>query len=94
MLGWCWGDQACHGSCLSGTRSFAQAKYLSHWILQVTLFIGNLTQDWQDDGTLHTELSKHGRLERLFIAKTANGSHKVRLLPVPASNRSPHLCRG
>ena len=46
-------------------------------MLQVTLFIGNLTQDWQEDETLHTELSKHGRLERLFIAKTANGSHKV-----------------
>ena len=94
MLRWCWGAQACNGALMSGTRSFAQAKVLWEQMLQVTLFIGNLTQEWQDDGTLHTELSKHGRLERLFIAKTANGSHKVRLLPVPASNRSPHLCRG
>lgn len=45
--------------------------------LQVTLFIGNLTQEWRDEQTLHTELSKHGRLERLFIAKAADGSHKV-----------------
>lgn len=62
-------------------------------MLQVTLFIGNLTQEWQDDGTLHTELSKHGRLERLFIAKTANGSHKVCLLPVPDQARVSALCR-
>ena len=45
--------------------------------IQVTLFIGNLTQEWREEQTLHTELSKHGCLERLFIAKAADGSHKV-----------------
>ena len=51
---------------------------------QVTLFIGNLTQEWQDEQTLHTELSKHGHLERLFVAKTADGSHKVTCAPLPS----------
>ena len=77
-----------------GTSSFPLAKALWHWLLQVTLFIGNLTQEWQVDETLHTELSKHGRLERLFIAKTANGSHKVCCLPVPDHMRPHVLCRG
>ncbi len=58
--------------------------------LQVTLFIGNLTQEWQDEQTLHTELSKHGRLERLFIAKTADGSHKVLVLQSPTSCKQIH----
>lgn len=53
--------------------------------MQVTLFIGNLTQEWQDEQTLQTELSKHGHLERLFIAKTADGSHKVTHLLCPLS---------
>ncbi len=56
--------------------------------LQVALFIGNLTQELRDEQTLHTELSKHGRLERLFVAKAADGSHKVN----PACQIAEH-CR-
>ncbi len=44
---------------------------------QVTLFIGNLTDEWQDVERLKTDLSQHGRVERAFIAYNAQGETKV-----------------
>lgn len=47
---------------------------------QVTLFIGNLTEEWQDEERLKNDLSKHGRIERAFIAYNALGQSKVSLM--------------
>lgn len=44
---------------------------------QVTLFIGNLTEEWQDVDRLQEDLSQHGRVERAFIAHNAQGESKV-----------------
>jgi len=43
----------------------------------VTLFIGNLTEEWQDEERLKKDLSEHGRIERAFIAYNALGQSKV-----------------
>jgi hypothetical protein len=45
--------------------------------VQATLFIGNLTDEWQDVEKLKADLSKHGQLERSFIARNPQGASKV-----------------
>ena len=44
---------------------------------QVTLYIGNLTEEWADEESLRRGLRAHGRLERAFIARNAQGASKV-----------------
>ncbi|EIE21364.1 hypothetical protein COCSUDRAFT_48078 [Coccomyxa subellipsoidea C-169] len=43
---------------------------------QVTLFIGNLTEEWQDVDRLEKDLGQHGQVERAFIAYNAQGESK------------------
>jgi len=45
--------------------------------VQVTLYIGNLTDEWQDIDKLKEYLSQHGTLQRAFIAHNAKGESKV-----------------
>ncbi|CAL8463190.1 g2724 [Coccomyxa elongata] len=52
-----------------------QLQFLAHRE-QVTLFIGNLTDEWQDVEQLQKDLSQHGRVERAFIAYNAQGESK------------------
>ena len=51
--------------------------------LQVTLYIGNLTEEWGDEERLRRELGAHGRLERAFIARNPQGLSKVRPPSLP-----------
>ncbi len=43
----------------------------------MTLYIGNLTEEWADEERLRAGLGAHGRLERAFIARNAQGLSKV-----------------
>ncbi len=45
----------------------------------MTLFIGNLTEEWQDVDRLEKDLGQHGQVERAFIAYNAQGESKVLL---------------
>ena len=45
--------------------------------MQVTLYIGNLSEEWQAVEQLRQDLSRHGRLERAFIACNAEGQSKA-----------------
>jgi hypothetical protein len=46
-------------------------------ILQVQLYIGNLSPEWQEDEALVTAMSAYGDLERCYVMRNAAGLSKV-----------------
>lgn len=49
-------------------------------MLQVQLYIGNLSSEWQEDLPFVTAMSAYGTLERCFVMRNAQGESKVGLL--------------
>ncbi len=49
-------------------------------LLQVMLFVGNLTEEWEDDATFKEQMSKYGTLVRCFVVRNWEGHSKVWLL--------------
>ncbi len=49
-------------------------------LLQVTLFIGNLSKDWTDKARLRSDMGAHGRIERAAVMRNAQGVSKVGML--------------
>lgn len=48
--------------------------------LQVQLYIGNLSAEWQEDTAFVEAMSKYGSLERAFVVRNAAGLSKVQYL--------------
>lgn len=46
-------------------------------LLQVQLYIGNLSPEWQQDEAFEKAMATYGPLERVFIVKNAEGHSKV-----------------
>lgn len=46
--------------------------------LQVQLYIGNLSPDWQEDDAFEKAMATYGPLERAFVVRNADGLSKVR----------------
>ncbi len=45
--------------------------------VQVQLYIGNLSSEWQDDEAFVNAMSAYGELERCFVMRNADGLSKV-----------------
>ena len=62
-----------------------KSHILSHikWLplLQVQLYIGNLSPDWQEDLAFVNAMSEYGSLERAYVMRNSAGLSKVTRLP-------------
>lgn len=47
--------------------------------IQVQLYIGNLSREWQVDSAFVDAMEKYGRLERAFVMRNSAGMSKVPL---------------
>lgn len=45
--------------------------------VQVQLYIGNLSPEWQEDTAFATAMSQYGALERAYVMRNAKGLSKV-----------------